>query len=140
MEGPSAIKEQLLCDRISGMLMQQFACCGLIKLVDRLVDNLTTQQPAFQLSPQQVLLSLGSFHEASVLLSAARQIGNDFVHRSIGNVLINWESCLACFQHEIDISYKSFSNRNTMYAIHVRTWCNVQPLMRICAEAEQFIS
>lgn len=67
--------------------------------VDRLVEHLTSQHPALQLLPQQAALSLGSFHEATVLLSAARQIRNDLVDRSIWNILIDGETSLTFFKH-----------------------------------------
>lgn len=63
--------------------------------VDRLVENLSAQHPAFQLSPQQAALSLGSFHEAAVLLSTARQVRNDLIDWAIWNVLVDWETSLA---------------------------------------------
>lgn len=69
-------------------------------LVDRLVENLTTQHPTFQLRPQQAALSLGSLHEATVLLCTARQIRNDFVDGAIRDILIDWETCLTCFQNK----------------------------------------
>ena len=57
--------------------------------VDRLVENLPAQHPALQLGPQQAALSLGSLHEAAVLLSAARQIRDDLVDRAIRDVLVD---------------------------------------------------
>lgn len=66
--------------------------------VNRLVDNLTSQQPAFQLLPQQAPLSSGSLHEATVLLSTAGQIRDYFVDGAVRNVLVDWKACLACFQ------------------------------------------
>ncbi|TNN81268.1 hypothetical protein EYF80_008602 [Liparis tanakae] len=53
--------------------------------VDGLVEHLPSQNPAPQLRPQQAALPLGSLHEATVLLSAARQIRNDLVDRAIWN-------------------------------------------------------
>lgn len=90
----------------SGMLMLQLAfwgffflsVCLFVHLVDGLVDNLTRQDSAFELRPQQAALSLRPLHEASVLLSAARQIGDDFVDRAVGDVLVDRETRLTCFQ------------------------------------------
>lgn len=87
----------------SGMLVLQLAfwgffVCLFVHLVDGLVDNLTSQDSAFQFRPQQAALSLRPLHEAPVLLSAARQIGDDFIHRAVGDVLVDRETRLTCFQ------------------------------------------
>lgn len=68
--------------------------------VHRLVKDLTSQHPALQLCPQQAALSLRTLHEATVLLSTARQIRNDLVDWTVWDVLVDWETCLACFQQK----------------------------------------
>lgn len=65
--------------------------------VDRLVENLPTQHSALQLRPQQAALSLGSLHEAAVLLSTSRQIRYDLVDGAIWNVFVDGETGLTCF-------------------------------------------
>lgn len=67
-------------------------------LVNRLVDNLTSQQSAPELLPQQAPLSLGSLHDPAVLLSTAGQVGDYFIDRAVWNVFVDWKTCLACFQ------------------------------------------
>lgn len=77
-----------------------FEARGRAGSVGRPVDQLTAQQPALQLPPQQAALSLGALHEAAVLLGAAGQVGDDLVHGPVGNVLVDWESSLACLRQE----------------------------------------
>lgn len=76
------------------MTMECYRHTGLCHSVDRRVENLTIQQPALQLLPQQAALSLRSFHEATVLLSAARQIRDYLVDGAVWNVLVNRETSL----------------------------------------------
>lgn len=89
-------------------------------LVNRLVDNLTSQQSAPQLLPQQAPLSLGSLHDPAVLLSTAGQVGDYFIDRAVWNVFVDWKTCLACFQiREGD----SVFTATTMCEFGVMTWC-----------------
>lgn len=68
--------------------------------VNRFVENLTAQKPAPQLLPQQAALPPRSFHEASVFQRTSRQIGDDFVDGTVGNVLVNGKTCLTCSEHK----------------------------------------
>ena len=68
------------------------------QLVHRLVEDLSIEQPAFELLPQQAALPLGTLHEAPVLQGTARQVGDDLVDWAIGDVFVHWESSLACSQ------------------------------------------
>lgn len=89
-------------------------------LVNRLVNNLTSQQSALQLLPQQASLSLGSLHEAAVLLSTAGQVGDYFIDRAVRNVFIDRKTCLACFQIREGDSVFTVS---TMCEFGVMSWC-----------------
>lgn len=66
--------------------------------VHRLVEDLSVEQPTFELLPQQAALPLGSLHEATVLQGTARQVGDDLVDWAVGDVLVHWESSLAYSQ------------------------------------------
>lgn len=66
--------------------------------VDGLVDELASQDPALQLCPQQAALPLRALHEAAVLLSAAGQVGDDFIHGAVGDVLVDRETRLTCLR------------------------------------------
>lgn len=82
-----------------------FSVQGCLDSVDRPVDNLTAQQPAFQLPPQQAAFSLGALHEAAVLLGSAGQVRDDFVHGAVGNILIDGKSCLTWFKHSTETQW-----------------------------------
>lgn len=88
-------REALECFRL------QFSWRRAETLVDGLVEDLPAQQPALQLSPQQVALSLGALHEAAVLLSAAGQVGDDLVDGAVRDVLVDGETGLTCLERTV---------------------------------------
>lgn len=67
-------------------------------LVDRFVEQLSTEESALELLPQQAALSLGTLHEAAVLLRSARQVRDDLVHRAVRHILVHREPRLTCSQ------------------------------------------
>lgn len=93
------------------------------------VKNLTTEHSALQLPRQQGALSLGTLHEATVLLSTTGQIWNNLVDWAVWDVLVDWETGLTCFQHKaqrqfqlrclhpvcIQRSVKNYMQKNTSY-------------------------
>lgn len=88
-------REALECFRL------QFSWRRAVTLVDGLVEDLPAQQPALQLGPQQVALSLGALHEAAVLLSAAGQVGDDLVDGAVRDVLVDGETGLTCLERTV---------------------------------------
>lgn len=83
----------LLCGRERGPCVKCSWC-----LVDRFVEQLSTEESALQLLPQQAALPLRTLHEAAVLLRSARQVRDDLVHRAVRHILIHRESRLTCSQ------------------------------------------
>lgn len=77
------------------------------------VEKLPRGESAFQLLPQQIPLLLSALHEASVLLRSPRQVGHYLVHRSVGNVLVDGEACLAWRTHGGETNYKKKKRRTT---------------------------
>ncbi len=69
--------------------------CG---LVDRFIEQLSTEESALELLPQQAALSLWTLHEAAVLLRSARQVRDDLVHRAVRHILVHREPRLTCSQ------------------------------------------
>lgn len=67
-------------------------------LVDRFVEQLSTEESALELLPQQAALPLRTLHEATVLLRSARQVRDDLVHRAVRHILVHRESHLTCSQ------------------------------------------
>ncbi len=69
--------------------------CG---LVHRFIEQLSTEESALELLPQQAALSLRTLHEAAVLLRSARQVRDDLVHRAVRHILVHREPRLTCSQ------------------------------------------
>lgn len=79
--------------------------------VDGLVEELTSQDPALQLRPQQAALPLRALHEATVLLSAAGKVGDDFIHGAVGDVLVDRETRLTCAKKAKDSRFSPVGGR-----------------------------
>lgn len=91
-------KRNASVNSVSGLGVDGFHFLCPFDLVGGLVDELTGQDPALQLRPQQAALSLRALHEAAVLLGTAGQVGDDFIHRAVGDVLVDRETRLTCLR------------------------------------------
>lgn len=90
-------------------------CCS---LVDRFVEQLSTEESALELLPQQAALSLRSLHEAAVLLRSARQVRDDLVHRAVRHILVHWESRLTCSQKHTHVMNQDICSFPRCSALH----------------------
>lgn len=65
--------------------------------VNRLIEDLSGEQPALHLLPQQAALSLRSLHEAAVLLSTPGQVRDHLIDGAVWDVLVHRKTRLTCF-------------------------------------------
>lgn len=86
----------------------------------RLVEELAAGHSSDDLAQQQPLLLLDLLQHALVLLCASRKIWQDFVNRTIGDVLVGRVSSLTCGEWRIS----QCLDGHTQNAYLTASWCN----------------